>query len=130
MEHVTAITKTGADSHRLLTHCTICLDGLHIVFERCRKLYGRGNDRYIVKITDRHLPFGSSQRDVYNETLGFGRLEDCPHKHEDIVRHTSTVTDHPTSHGFGKRNCQTKKYSVGLEEISNDGDDCERGGFH
>jgi hypothetical protein len=85
------------------------------VLECHKKLFVRWDDRHILKRFTRRTPVASAQWNIHNKTLGLNGLKNGPHKQQNVVRHTSAVSDYTRSHRFWKCDGETEKCGVRIE---------------
>jgi len=128
VKDVAAVPKTRADQNRLLTHRTVRIRAVHVVLKCRKELSRRRNNRNILKSSRRDVPLHRSSRDGHNIPLRRDRFEDGTHEPENIVGHPSSVSNDSRPKRVRKGNSQTKKNSVGLEEVADNRDDCGRRG--
>jgi hypothetical protein len=126
VKHVVAVPKTGANQNRLLTHRTVRIRTVYIVFKRREELSRRWDNRDILKSSCGYMPLSKPSRDIDNIPLRRDWFEDGSHEPENIVGHPSSVPNDSRAKRVGKCDGQTEKNSVGLEEVTDNGDDCDR----
>lgn len=126
------VTVSKARTHQdcLLTHRTVRIHSIYIVLECRKKLGVRRNDRHILKRFTGRMPVSSAQRNIHNKPLGLNGLKNGSHKQENVVRHTSAVSDHTRSHRLRKCDGETEKCGIRIEQIFDDADNGEGGGCH